>query len=102
MRQCKSCGKKGLFLKIEGDTGLCLACNEAFAKRGKTLTERIMEAKNLVTEAEDAERIVALCDTIEQHGRELVELHEEYGLPPSHELLELIEAYKNKREEARQ
>ena len=98
MRQCKNCGKRGLFLKIEEDTGLCLSCNEEFARRGKALTEQIMQAKNSVARVEGAEQIVAFCQAIEQHGRELIELHETYSLPPSQELLDLIEAYRKVRQ----
>ena len=46
MPQCTKCGKKGLFLKIEVDTRLCLSCNESFAQKGKILTEKITDAKN--------------------------------------------------------
>ena len=55
MPECKKCHKKGLFCKIEGDSGLCLCCNEEFAGKGKELTQKIMEAKNKVAEAKDTE-----------------------------------------------
>jgi NADH:ubiquinone oxidoreductase subunit F (NADH-binding) len=100
MPQCKKCGKKGLFLKIEGDTGLCLACNEGFAQEGKILTQRIIEAKNEATATKDAEKLVSLCKSIESHGKELVALHQAYNLQPSQELLDLIGTYKKMREEA--
>jgi hypothetical protein len=100
MRQCKNCGKKGLFLKIEEDTGLCLSCNEEFASRGKALTEQIMQAKSSVVRVEEAKEVAALCREIEQRGQELIELHEAYNLPPSQELLDLIEAYRKVRTSA--
>lgn len=100
MPQCKKCGKKGLFLKIEDDTGLCLSCNENFAREGKILTENIIEAKNRVSTVKDPERIVNLCKSIEHYGNELLALHQTYNLQPSQELLDLIETYKKMRESA--
>ena len=100
MPQCKKCGKKGLFLKIEGDTGLCLACNEGFAQAGKILTQKIIEAKNEATASKDAEKLVSLCKSIEGYGNELVALHQAYNLQPSQELLDLIGTYKKMREQA--
>jgi hypothetical protein len=94
MPQCKKCGKKGLFLKIEGDTGLCLSCNEDFAQEGKVLTEKIIEAKNKVSATTDSEEKARLCKSIEHHGNELLALHQAYNLQPSQELLDLIETYK--------
>ena len=94
MPQCKKCGKKGLFLKIEGDTGLCLACNERFAQEGKILTQKIIEAKNEATATKDAKKLVSLCKSIEAHGNDLV------ALQPSQELLDLIGTYKKMREQA--
>jgi len=99
MPQCKKCGKKGLFLKIEGDTGICLACNEAFAKSGKVLTGKIIEAKNSIGTA-DLAQTVKLCQTIEDHGTRLITLHEKYKLQPSQELLDLIQTYKAMRQRA--
>jgi len=96
MPQCNKCGKKGLFLKMEGDTGLCLSCNELFAKEGKTLTEKIMDAKNKVTASTDGKEIASLCKSIEDYGKSLVALHEAYNLQPSQELLDIIETYKQK------
>ena len=100
MPQCKKCGKKGLFLKIEEDTGLCLSCNENFAQEGKVLTEKIIEAKNKVSTAKETEQIVSLCKSIELHGNELLTLHRSYKLQPSQELLDLIDTYKKMREVA--
>ena len=97
MPQCKKCAKKGLFLKIEDDTGICLACNEAFAKSGKSLTGKIMEAKNSISAANSAQTI-KLCQTIEEHGTQLIALHEEYKLQPSQELLDLIQTHRKMRE----
>jgi len=98
MPQCKKCGKKGLFLKMEGDTGLCLSCNEQFAKEGKTLTEKIMETKNKISASKDGQEIASLCKSIQDYGKSLIALHEAYNLQPSQELLDIIETYKNKAE----
>lgn len=100
MPQCKKCGKKGLFLKIEDDTGLCLSCNESFAKEGKILTEKIIEAKNKVSTTQVSEEIVSLCKSIEHYGNELIALHQAYNMQPSQELLGLIETHKKMRERA--
>ena len=100
MPQCNKCGKKGLFLKIENDTGLCLSCNEQFAQQGKVLTEKIIDAKNKAATTEDPKEIAALCQSIEGSGNELVALHKAYNLQPSQELLDIIETYKKKRQEA--
>ena len=93
MPQCKKCNKKGLFLKIEEDSGLCLACNEAFAGRGKTLTEKIMEAKNEVSATDDPGEIKRLCSEIRDLGEQLIALHREFNLEPSNELLDLLETH---------
>lgn len=98
MPQCKKCGKSGLFLKMEKDTGLCLSCNEGFAQEGKVLTEKIMEAKNKVAVAKDPEEIAASCKAIEHHGNELLALHQAYNLQPSQALLDLIQTHKKMRE----
>ena len=94
MPQCKNCGKKGLFLKIEEDTGMCLSCNEEFSREGKVLTEKIIKAKNEATGSKDPGEIVASCKSIERYGKDLIALHEAYHLEPSQELQDLIEAYK--------
>lgn len=100
MPQCKKCGKSGLFLKMERDTGLCLSCNEGFAQEGKVLTEKIMEAKSKAAVTTDPEEIAASCKAIEQHGNELIALHQAYNLQPSQALLDLIETHKKIREGA--
>jgi hypothetical protein len=102
MPQCKKCGKSGLFLKMERDTGLCLSCNEGFAQEGKVLTEKIMEAKNKAAATKDTEEIGASCTAVEQFGDELIALHQAYNLQPSQALLDLIEVHKKMREEAGQ
>ena len=98
MPKCNSCGKRGLFLKIEEDTGLCLECNEQFAKSGKQLTEKITQAKNAATVNTDPVDIVQSCKDIERFGNELIQLHERFKIKPSNELLDLIETYKKRRE----
>ncbi|MGD8881540.1 MAG: hypothetical protein PVI82_06610 [Desulfobacterales bacterium] len=97
MPQCRRCGKKGLFLKIEDDTGLCLSCNESFAQKGKILTERIIDAKNTARTAKDPKEIIKLCQLVEDNGNELLAMHQTYNLQPSQELLDLIEAHKKMR-----
>jgi hypothetical protein len=101
MPECKKCSKKGLFLKIEGDTGLCLSCNEAFAKEGKILTQKITEAKNQATTAKDHDDIARFSKIVEDLGDELVALHKSYNLQASQELLDLIETYRKMGESAR-
>ena len=100
MPQCKKCGKKGLFLKIEEDTGLCLSCNEDFAAEGKPLTAGIMEAKNKASTAKDPDQIRTHSRTLVELGEKLVELHERYHLKPSQELLDLMAAHRKKAENA--
>jgi len=100
MAKCKKCGKKGLFLKIEADTGLCLSCNEEFAHKGKLLTEKITEAKNKSTIAKDSKEIVKFCKSVEDYGNELLTLHKVHNLEPSQELLDLIQTYKKMGEQA--
>ena len=53
-----------MFLKIEEDSGLCLACNEAFAAEGKPLTEKIMAAKKAATLSDDPAEIGRQCQAI--------------------------------------
>jgi hypothetical protein len=93
MPRCIKCGKKGLFLKIEGETGLCLACNEDFAKEGKILTQKIIEAKNKVATENDKKEIIRCCQSIEDDGKKLIALHQTYNLNPSHELMDLVKTY---------
>jgi hypothetical protein len=101
MPECKKCGKKGLFLKIESDTGLCLRCNETFAQAGKILTEKVMEGKNKAAgAAADSEELATACKTVEDYGNELIALHQAYNLQPSPTLLDLIETHKKRREDA--
>lgn len=97
MRRCRKCGKKGFFLKIEEDTGLCLSCNEKFAQEGKIFTERITAAKNAASIAKDPKEIAKFCQLVENYGNDLLALHQAYNLQPSQELLDLIEAYKKMR-----
>lgn len=94
MPQCNKCGKKGLFLKIEEVSGLCLSCNEEFAKAGKALTEKITAAKNQATAATDPAVIAESGKTIEKLGNELIALHQQFHLQPSQELLDLIATYR--------
>ena len=98
MPQCIKCGKKGLFLKIEDDRGLCLSCNGSFAQEGKVLTQKITEAKNKAVIAKDPGEIAASCKAVEQYGNELIALHQAYNLQPSQVLLDLIETCKTNRE----
>ena len=97
MPQCGKCGKKGLFLKIEADTGLCLSCNERFAQEGKVFTERITAAKNEASTAKDPKDIAKFCELVENYGDELLALHQSYNLHPSQELLDLVASYKKMR-----
>jgi UDP-glucose 6-dehydrogenase len=85
---------------MEKDSGLCLSCNAQFAQQGKLLTEKIIDAKNKVATAKEPKDVAALCQSIEQYGSELVELHKAYNLQPSQELLDMIETYKKKAQQA--
>jgi len=100
MPQCNHCHKKGLFLKIEEDSGLCLACNEAFSKEGKVLTEKIMQAKAAAGAAKEKDQVVKYCNEIETYGEKLISLHRSFNLDPSQELQDLISTYKKMREMA--
>ena len=97
MPQCGKCGKRGLFLKIEEDTGLCLSCNESFVQKAKILTERITDAKNTASVAKDPKEVPKFCQLVEDSGNELIALHQTYNLQPSPELLDLIEFHKKMR-----
>lgn len=94
MPTCNSCGKKGLFLNIEEDTRLCLACNEKFSGEGKILTEKITDAKHMATISKDPADVNKHCGEILKYGDELIQLHQQFNLKPSHELLDLLETYK--------
>jgi hypothetical protein len=100
MPECKNCGKKGLFLKIEEMSGLCLDCNESFARKGKVLTEQITAAKTRATIARDPAEIARQSKILVERAEALVALHRAYGLEPSHELLDIIATYKKKSERA--
>ncbi|MFC1531758.1 hypothetical protein ACFL7M_00090 [Thermodesulfobacteriota bacterium] len=100
MPQCRKCGKKGLLLKIEEDTGLCLSCNEIFSQEGKVFTEKIIEAKNAAGIAKDPKEIVRFCRLVEDYGNDLLALRRSFNLQPSQELLDLIETYKKMKESA--
>ena len=97
MPQCRKCGKKGLFLKIEEDTCLCLSCKYSFAQKGNILTEMIIDAKNTASVAKDPAEITKFCQMVEDNGTELLALHQAYNLQPSQELLDLIDAHKKMR-----
>ena len=97
MPRCTKCGRKGLFLKIEEDTGLCLPCNEKFAQEGKIFPERITAAKNAASVAKDPKESARFCQLVENYGNELLALHQAYNLKPSRELLDLIQVYKKMR-----
>jgi hypothetical protein len=93
MPQCTKCGKRGLLLKIERDTGLCRSCREEFNARSRGLTEKITAAKNEVNLTKDPGEIRKLCHAIESYGNDLIALQLDYTLQPSQELLDLIDAY---------
>lgn len=94
MPQCRKCSKKGLFLKIEEETGLCPSCKDQFIRKSRGLTEKITATKNEVSLTSDSEGIVALCDRLEDYGNQLIALQLDYTLQPTQELIDLIEAYR--------
>jgi hypothetical protein len=79
---------------------MCLSCNEAFAKEGKILTEKIIEAKNKARTAKDPEEVVKFSHLVVDYGNELLALHQSYRLEPSQELVDLIETHKKMAEDA--
>lgn len=93
MPQCATCGKKGLFLKIEEDSGLCLACNESFSREGKALTEKIIAAKREAMSSQDPEVVSRNSADVVRYGKELIALHERFHIEPSQELQDLIATY---------
>ncbi len=90
MPQCKKCGKKGLLLKLDEKTRLCLSCNAAFVESGKHLTEKITERVNLIAQFDDPKTVVFRCDQIEESANKLISLHKEYFLEPRSELLDVV------------
>ena len=74
MPKCKKCSKSGLFLKIESDTGLCVSCNEAFARDAKELVAKVMDAKSRASVSSDPGEIASACDDVEKYGNELIAL----------------------------
>ena len=100
MPQCKKCKKKGLLLKLEKKTGLCLSCNAAFAESGKHLTKEVMENQNLIARADDPKTIVTQCEALEESVNKLISLHKEYALEPSPELLDLISQHREIKQKA--
>lgn len=90
MPQCKKCGKRGLFLRLEEKTGLCPSCDAAFAKSSKELTEKIMEDANLIRRLDDPKTVVSRCDQMEENAKNLILLHKEYSLEVGSELIYLV------------
>ena len=90
MPQCKKCRKKGLFLKLERRTGLCLSCNTAFMKSSRELTEKITEDANLIQGLDDPKAIVSRCDQVEENAHKLISLHKEYSLEVGLLLMQIV------------
>ena len=95
MAQCKSCGKKGLLLKLEKDTGLCISCKADFAAKAKPLTQKLMEVEsmNLAQRTDDPKAVVAQCDAVEESAKKLIALKKQYALEPGPELTEIMNKY---------
>ena len=72
MPQCRKCGKKGLFLKIVADTGLCPSCNEIFSQEGRILTEKITEVKNAAAVGKDPKEVAGSCQLVVDYGNDLL------------------------------
>jgi acetyl-CoA carboxylase beta subunit len=100
MPKCKKCSKSGLFLKIESDTGLCVSCNEAFARDAKDLVAKVMDAKSRASVGTDPGEIASACDDVEKYGNELIALDKAYGTEPSPTLVDLVETHKKMRDDA--
>ena len=90
MPQCKKCGKKGLLLKLEKHTGLCLSCNTAFMKSSKEITGKIMEDANLIQGLDDPKAIVSRCDQVEWNAQKLILLHKEHSLEVGSALMHVV------------
>ncbi len=95
MARCKSCGKKGLLLRLEKETGLCVACKAAFAEKAKPLTAKLMEVEtmNLAQRSDDPGTVVTQCEAVEESANKLIALMKEYALEPGPELTEIINKY---------
>jgi hypothetical protein len=102
MAQCKKCGKKGLLLRLEKDTGLCLSCKGAFVERAKPLAEKVMEVENmhLAARSDDPKTIVTQCEAVEESANKLISLKKEYSQDPGPELTELITKYREMKQKA--
>ncbi len=94
MPQCKKCRKKGLLLKLEKRTGLCLSCKTAFMKSSRELTEKIMKDANSIRELDDPKAIVSRCDQVEENAQKLISLHKEYSLEVGSALIHLVNQYR--------
>ncbi len=90
MPQCKKCRKKGLLLKLEKRTGLCLPCKTAFMKSSRELSEKLMEAVNSIRELDDPKAIVSGCDQVEENAQKLISLHKEYSLGVGSPLMHVV------------
>lgn len=95
MARCKSCGKRGLLLRLEKQTGLCVSCKAAFAEKAKPLTEKLMEVETmkLAERSDDPKSIVTHCEAVEENANKLIALKKEYSLKPGPELREIIKRY---------
>lgn len=90
MPQCKKCRKKGLFLKLEKRTGLCLPCKTAFIESSRELIEKITEDSNLIRRLDEPKAIVSRCDQVEENAQKLVSLHKEYSLEAGSALMHVV------------
>jgi hypothetical protein len=102
MRQCKSCGKKGLLLKLEKDSGLCLACKGSFAEKARPLAEKLMDVENmnLAAQTDDPKEVVAQCEAVEESATKLIALKKEFNLEPGAEVQALIDKYREIKQKA--
>jgi len=98
--RCKKCHAKGLFLKLDKETGLCVSCKEEYTKKSRHLVERITAAKHRAALAADPVEITEACKELELYGNELISLQLLYTLHPSLELADFLEAYQKTREMA--
>jgi len=102
MPQCKKCGKKGLLLRLEKQTSLCLSCKGAFTEKAKPLAEKLMEVENanLAAQTDDPKTIVAQCEAVEESANKLILLKKEYSLEPGTELQDLVSKYREIKQKA--
>ncbi len=76
MPQCKWCGKKGVFLKVTKQTGLCSNCQPTIEHKIFSHTDMIQDCFNQLEECENVDRKLSLLDEIKNHASAMIVYHE--------------------------